>query len=203
MLNDVVVVGYGTQKRGSVTGAVAAVKGDEMIKTKNENPQNMLTGRVTGVRVWQKSAEPGSYNNNFDIRGMGAPLVIIDGIPRDVSDFQRMNANDIQDISVLKDASASIYGLRSANGVVLVTTKKGEAGRTKVSYSGSYTIQKPKSMPALLDAEKTMTLYNERSMNNVNGGAPIYTEEMFEQFRDHVPDSAGKLPKNVGRPDPL
>lgn len=183
-LQDVVVVGYGTQKRGSITGSVAAVKGDEMIRTKNENPQNMLTGRVAGVRVWQKSSEPGSYNNTFDVRGMGSPLVIIDGIPRDMSDFQRMNADDIQDISVLKDASASIYGLRSANGVVLVTTKKGQAGQTKFSYNGSYTIQAPKSMPKLLDAYKTMTLYNEQSMNNVNGGSKVYTDEMFEAFRN-------------------
>ena len=183
-IQDVVVVGYGTQKRGSITGSVAAVKGDEMIRTKNENPQNMLTGRVAGVRVWQKSSEPGSYNNNFDVRGMGTPLVIIDGVPRDMSDFQRMNADDIQDISVLKDASASIYGLRSANGVVLVTTKKGQAGQTKFSYNGSYTIQSPKSMPKLLDAYKTMTLYNERNLNNVNGGSKIYTDEMFDEFRN-------------------
>lgn len=184
LLQDVVVVGYGTQKRGSITGAVAAVKGDEMVRTKNENPQNMLTGRVAGVRVWQKSSEPGSYNNNFDIRGMGSPLVIIDGIPRDMSDFQRMNPNDIQDISVLKDASASIYGLRSANGVVLVTTKKGDEGTVKVSYDGSYTMQKPKSMPGLLDAFKTMDLYNEKAMNNVNGGAPVFTEDYYEAFRN-------------------
>lgn len=183
-LADVVVVGYGTQKRGSITGSVAAVKGDEMVRTKNENPQNMLTGRVAGVRVWQKSSEPGSYNNNFDVRGMGTPLVIIDGVPREMSDFQRMNADDIQDISVLKDASASIYGLRSANGVVLVTTKKGQAGHTKFSYNGSYTIQSPKSMPKLLDAYKTMTLYNERNLNNVNGGSKIYTDEMFDEFRN-------------------
>ena len=183
-LQDVVVVGYGTQKRGSITGSVAAVKGDEMVRTKNENPQNMLTGRVAGVRVWQKSSEPGSYNNNFDVRGMGTPLVIIDGVPRDMSDFQRMNADDIQDISVLKDASASIYGLRSANGVVLVTTKKGQAGQTKFSYNGSYTIQSPKSMPKLLNAYKTMTLYNERNLNNVNGGSKIYTDEMFDEFRN-------------------
>ncbi len=184
LLQDVVVVGYGVQKRGSVTGAVAAVKGDEMVRTKNENPQNMLTGRVAGVRVWQKSAEPGSYRNSFDVRGMGSPLVIIDGVPREMSDFQRMNANDIEDISVLKDASASIYGLRAANGVVLITTKKGSAGKTKVSYSGSYTIQQPKSMPKLLNAYQSMDLYNERALNNVNGGAPVFTDDYYEAFRN-------------------
>lgn len=184
VLDDVVVVGYGVQKRGSITGSVAAVKGDEMVRTKNENPQNMLTGRIAGVRVWQKSAEPGSYKNNFDVRGMGSPLVIIDGVPREMSDFQRMNANDIEDISVLKDASASIYGLRAANGVVLITTKKGSKGKAKVSYNGSYTIQKPKSMPKLLNAYQSMDLYNERAINNVDGGAPVFTEDYYEAFRN-------------------
>lgn len=184
LLDEVVVVGYGVQKRGSVTGAVAGVKGDEMLQTKNENPQNMLTGRVTGVRVWQKSSEPGSYNNNFDIRGMGTPLIIIDGVPRAVEDFQRMNANDIEDVSVLKDASASIYGLRAANGVVLVTTKKGAEGKAKVSYNGSYTFQVPSNMPELCDPYQTMTLYNEMGMNSVTGGTPVYSESFFEDFRN-------------------
>lgn len=73
-LNEVVVVGYGTQEKVTLTGAVANIKGDEMRQTKNENPQNMLTGRIAGVRVWQRSAEPGTFNNNFDIRGLGSPL---------------------------------------------------------------------------------------------------------------------------------
>lgn len=127
LMDELVVVGYGTQRRGSVTGAVASVKGSEMLKTKSENPQNMLTGRVPGLRVWQKSSEPGTYSNNMDVRGLGAPLVVIDGVPRTVEDFQRLNATDIQDVSVLKDASAAIYGVRAANGVLLVTTKGGTA----------------------------------------------------------------------------
>ena len=170
-LDDVVVVGYGTQKKATLTGAVAGIKGSEMLQTKNENPQNMLTGRIAGVRVWQKSAEPGTYNNNLDIRGLGSPLVVIDGIPREAADFQRLNANDIEDISVLKDASAAIYGVRAANGVILVTTKKGsKAGKTSVSYNASYTIQQPSKMPKLANAFETMTIYNEKSMNNINGG---------------------------------
>ena len=184
-LNEVVVVGYGVQRKVTLTGAVAGVTGADMIKTKNENPQNMLTGKIAGVRVWQKSAEPGSFNNSFDIRGMGAPLIIIDGIPRETSDFQRLNPNDIDDVSVLKDASAAIYGVRAANGVVIVTTKKGtKDGKTKVSYNGSYTLQKPSKMPVLADAFETMTLYNEKSMNNVNGGSLIYKEADFEAFRN-------------------
>jgi len=184
-LDELVVVGYGTQKKVTLTGAVGGVKGSDMIKTKNENPQNMLTGKIAGVRVWQKSAEPGSFNANFDIRGMGAPLVIIDGIPRETSDFQRLNSEDIEDISVLKDASAAIYGVRAGNGVVLVTTKKGtKDGKTKVTYNGSYTLQQPSKMPTLADAFQTMTLYNEKSMNNINGGSLIYKDADFEAFRN-------------------
>ncbi len=185
ILDDVVVVGYGTQKKATLTGAVSGIKGSEMLQTKNENPQNMLTGRIAGVRVWQKSAEPGTYSNNLDIRGLGSPLVVIDGVPRETADFQRLNANDIEDISVLKDASAAIYGVRAANGVILVTTKKGsKVGKTTVSYNASYTIQQPSKMPKLADAFNTMTIYNEKSMNNIDGGNPVYTEEDFEAFRN-------------------
>lgn len=183
-LEDVVVVGYGTQKKVTLSGAVAGVKGSEMLQTRNENPQNMLAGRIAGVRVWQKSAEPGAYSANFDIRGMGAPLVIIDGIPRSTEDFQRLNPNDIEDVSVLKDGSAAIYGVRSANGVVLVTTKKGQEGKMTVSYNGTYTFQKPSGMPVLANAFDAMTIYNEKSMNNINGGSIIYGEDDFEAFRN-------------------
>ncbi|MDE6403389.1 MAG: carboxypeptidase-like regulatory domain-containing protein, partial [Muribaculaceae bacterium] len=181
-LDEVVVVGYGVQRRGSVTGAVSGLKGDAMVKTNNENPQNMLTGKIPGVRVWQKSAEPGTYNNNFDIRGMGSPLVVIDGVPRTVEDFQRLNANDIQDVSVLKDAAAAIYGVRAANGVLLVTTKQGEQGATKVNYNGSFTIQKPASMPRLADAFDAMTIWNEKGRRNINGGQLYYTQSDFDAF---------------------
>ncbi len=183
LLNEVIVVGYGTQQKVTLTGSVASIKGDEMMRTKNENPQNMLTGRVAGVRVWQRSAEPGTYSNNFDIRGLGAPLIVIDGIPRSVEDFQRLNPNDIDDISVLKDASSAIYGVRGSNGVVLVTTKKGTAGKTTVSYNGSYTMQRPSNMPKLADPFQTMTLYNEKSMNSIDNPTIIYGPDKFEAYR--------------------
>lgn len=193
-LDEVVVVGYGTQKKVTLTGAVSGVKGTEMRATKNENPQNMLAGRIAGVRVWQKSAEPGSYSGNFDIRGMGGPLVIIDGVPRSIEDFQRLNPNDIDDVSVLKDASASIYGVRSANGVMLVTTRKGREGRVSVGYNGSFTFQQPSNMPFLAGAIDAMTLYNEQSMNNINGGSLIYTDEDFEAFRNGTRQSSDWTP---------
>lgn len=182
-LEEVVIVGYGTQKKVTVTGSVSNIKGDDMLKTKNENPQNMLTGRVAGVRVWQKSSEPGTFNNAFDIRGLGAPLVVIDGVPRTMEEFQRLNPSDIDDISVLKDAAAAIYGVRAANGVVLVTTKKGQAGKATVTYNGSYTLQQPVGMPRLAGALDAMTLYNEMSMNNVKGGNIVFNEAAFEAFR--------------------
>ncbi|MBP3236827.1 MAG: TonB-dependent receptor [Bacteroidales bacterium] len=183
-LESVVVVGYGTQKKGSITGAVSGINNEELIKTKNENPQNMLTGRIPGVRVWQKSAEPGSYSASMDIRGMGTPLVVIDGVPRTIEDFQRLSANDIENVSVLKDASAAIYGVRGGNGVVLVTTKAGSAGKTSVSYDGSYTMQTPSNLPKLMDAVDAMLIINEQKMNSITGGAPEFSDEYIQSFRD-------------------
>lgn len=183
-LESSVIVGYGTQKKGSLTGAVVAVGGEEMIRTKTENPQNMLTGRVSGVRVWQKTAEPGQYSASMDIRGMGAPLVVIDGVPRDMSDFQRLAPSDIENVSVLKDAAAAIYGLRGGNGVILVTTKAGSAGETKVSYNGNYTMQTPASLPRQMDALTSMMLVNEASRGGIEGGSPEFTDDILELYRN-------------------
>ncbi len=181
-IEEVVAVGYGIQKKATLTGAVAAVKGDEIVATKNENAQNMLTGKVSGVRVTQRTAEPGSFRTNLDIRAMGTPLVIIDGIPRTEQDFQRLDPNDIDNISVLKDASAAIYGVRAANGVVLVTTKKGTNKKLQMNYSGSFTWQVPSGLPATVNVPDYMTLRNERAMHNVNGGAPIYTQDQIDEY---------------------
>ena len=185
-LEAAVFVGYGTQKKGSLTGSVVAVSGDDMVRTKTENPQNMLTGRVPGVRVWQKTAEPGQYNASLDIRGLGAPLVVIDGVPRDMTDFQRLAPADIENVSVLKDAAAAIYGIRGGDGVILVTTKTGSAGKTRVSYDGNYTFQTPASLPRQMDAVSSMLLVNERSMGGVEGGAPEFSDDMIERYRDGI-----------------
>jgi TonB-linked SusC/RagA family outer membrane protein len=182
-IEEVVAVGYGTQKKASLTGAVSAIKGDDIVTTKNENAQNMLAGKISGVRVNQKTAEPGSFNNNFDIRAMGAPLIIIDGIPRTNDDFQRLDPNDIDNMSVLKDASAAIYGVRAANGVVLVTTKRGNKNKLEMNYSGSFTWQIPSGLPATVDAIDYMTLRNERAMHNINGSSPVFNDQQFEDYR--------------------
>ena len=193
-LQDVVVVGYGTQRKATLTGAVSSIRGDEIITTKNENVQNMLTGKIPGVRVTQRTAEPGSFDNNFDIRGMGTPLIIIDGIPRTNDAFQRLDPNDIDNISILKDASAAIYGVRAANGVVLITTKRGSKNKTELSYSGSFTWQIPSGLPKTVDAIQYMTLRNERAMHNLNGGAPVFNDEQFEAYRNGTRQSTDWYP---------
>ena len=182
-IEEVVAVGYGTQSRVSLTGAVSAIKNDDIVTTKNENAQNMITGKIPGVRVMQRTAEPGAFNNNFDIRGMGTPLIVIDGIPRTNQDFQRLDPNDIDNISVLKDASAAIYGVRAANGVVLVNTKRGANNQLEMNYSGNFTWQIPSGLPATIDAIEYMTLRNELAMHNVNGGAPVFNDQQFEDYR--------------------
>lgn len=179
-LEEVVVVGYGTQKKATLTGAVSAVNSEDIISTKNENAQNMLTGKIAGLRVVQKSSEPGAFNNDFDIRGLGAPLVIIDGVPRD--NLNRIDPNDIESLSVLKDASAAIYGVRAANGVVLITTKKGKADTFELNYSGNLGFQMPSGLPKVIDAVGWMTLWNEKRMHDVNGGTLRFTDKDFEPY---------------------
>ena len=193
-IEEVVAVGYGIQKRATLTGAVSAIKGADIVTTKNENAQNMLTGKISGVRVTQKTSEPGAFNNNFDIRAMGSPLIIIDGIPRTSTDFQRLDPNDIDNMSVLKDASAAIYGVRAANGVVLVSTKKGSKDKLELNYSGSFTMQVPSGMPSTVDAIGYMTLRNEVAMHNINGGSPIFNDQQFNDYTTGVKKSTDWYP---------
>lgn len=180
-LEETVVVGYGVQKKATLTGAVSAVSNSDIITTKNEDVQNMLAGRVPGLRVKQNSSEPGAFNTSIDIRGFGAPLVIIDGVPRD--NMQRLDAEEIESISVLKDASAAVYGVRAANGVILITTKKGKKGEASISYTGNMTFQVPSMYPDMASAYDVMTLKNESAIHNVDGAARYYSEEQLEEYR--------------------
>ena len=184
LMSEIVVVGYGTAKKASLTGAVGSIKGETLVKVKNENVQNMLTGKIPGVRVWQRSAEPGAFDTRFDIRGFGTPLIVIDGITKSMEEFQRLSPNDIEDMSVLKDGSAAIYGVRAANGVILVTTKKGAIGKTEVSYSGSYSLQFPSGLPNVVNAQEYMTIRNWGDQNRKTGTINLgYKESDFEDFR--------------------
>lgn len=180
-LEEVVAVGYGTQKKVTLTGAVSAVNATELVTTKNENVLNMITGKVPGVRVVQKSSEPGEFNNTFDIRGLGSPLIIIDGVPRD--NISRLDPNEIESMSVLKDASAAIYGVRAANGVVLITTKKGKSGKPELTYSYNLGMQQPIGLPESGDAINEMTMMNEKTMTNLTSPYLQYSDADFELYR--------------------
>ena len=144
LLDEVVVVGYGTQKKASLTSAITQVRGDEAFSNKGiTNATVALQGEVPGLVITRTSSRPGNEGASMKIRGdvsingNSDPLVIIDGISGSLDELNSMNANDIENISILKDASAAIYGARSASGVVLVTTKRGKEGKAQVSYSGA------------------------------------------------------------------
>ena len=189
-IDEIVVIGYGVQQRATLTGSVASITNDEIITTKNENLQNMLTGKISGLRVLQNSSEPGLFNTSMDIRGYGAPLIIIDGVPR--NNMTRLNPEDIESISVIKDASASVYGSRAANGVVIITTKKGSStGLPSISYTGTMSWQAPSNYPELVDAADWMTLYNEKLKHNVNNSSvvPRYSKEDIEAYRNGTSQS--------------
>lgn len=179
VLDEVVVVGYGSQKKVTLTGAISSVQSDDIVSTKNENVANMLSGKVAGFRVVQRTSEPGTLDATYNIRGMGSPLIVIDGVPGESSDLARLNAEEIESLTILKDASAAVYGVRAANGVVLVTTKQGKEGKVKFKYDGSFSIQTPTNEPTLLDAPEWMTLYNEWTRNSTPGlGADnVYSPE--------------------------
>jgi TonB-linked SusC/RagA family outer membrane protein len=182
-LDQVVVVGYGQQKKATLTGAVSSITNKEIVTTKNENVQNMLTGKIAGVRVVQNSSEPGAFNTYFDVRGLGTPLVVVDGVVR--NNFSRLSAEDIESITVLKDASAAIYGVRSANGVVLITTKKGRKGAVELNYNGSYSLQQPASMPKSVGILDYLMLVNEKSVHNTGNyvkGAPTYSAAQIAAY---------------------
>lgn len=187
-IDEVVIVGYGTQKKATLTGAVSSIKNEEITTTKNENIQNMLTGKVAGLRVVQNSSEPGQFSNYMDIRGFGAPLIVVDGVPR--ANMQRLDPEDIESISILKDASAAIYGLRAGNGVVLITTKQGNKGTASINYSGNMTWQVPSNYPDMVDAVGWMTLFNERDMHsNIDNPVKTYTQEQIDEYRNGTKQS--------------
>ncbi|MCM1505126.1 MAG: TonB-dependent receptor [Muribaculum sp.] len=220
-LDEVVVVGYGTQRKATLTGAVSQISNKEITVTKNENVVNMLSGKIPGVRISQRSAQPGEFDNAIDIRGMGEPLFVVDGIPRDKAYFSRMDPSEIESVSVLKDASASIYGVRAANGVLLVTTKHGtsQQGKFDITFSFNYGWQNFLYTPETADAATHMLLMNEKQLNkNFNGNYfvkadPRYTwEEMLvyssgqkkstnwsdELFRSNVPQQQYNVTVNGG-----
>jgi len=183
-LNEVVVVGYGTQKKVNLTGSVASIEADKLIDRPITNISTALQGELPGVSVVQQGGQPGRDNGIIRIRGVGtmndaAPMVVVDGI---VSSMEDLNPNDIQSISVLKDASSSaIYGSRAANGVILITTKRGETGTPRINYRGYAGWQELTNQPEYLDAYEYAKLLNEGYKNE--GKPARYTDEELEKFR--------------------
>ncbi len=196
-LDDVVVVGYGTQKRGNLTGSVSTIDGDELTKRPVVSAAAMLQGTMPGVQINQGSGEPGNEGVSIRIRGNGTfsgagsdPLVLIDGVPGNFSDI---NPTDIENVSVLKDAaSASIYGSRAGNGVILVTTRQGKSGKMSIQYDGNVGIYKPTKMFDLItNSADYMTLYNEARINSgLNDPkdptklAGLYPQDQIDLYRN-------------------
>lgn len=170
-IDEVVVVGYGVQKKETVTGSVSTLKGDDLVKSPVANLSNAIAGKMSGVVTYQRSGEPGYDGATIRIRGSNTlgnndPLIVIDGVAARAGGLERLDPNEIETMSVLKDASAAIYGARAANGVILITTKKGRMGeKPEFTYSFNQGWSKPTNLPEMCDAVEYSELMNELYMN--------------------------------------
>lgn len=182
-LDEVVVVGYGTQKKVNLTGSVSTIEAKELQTRPVASLEESLQGQVAGLKVVRTSGRPGDQGISVDIRGTSTftsnpVLTLVDGIP---SSLDRVNPNDIESISVLKDAaSAAIYGSRAAGGVILVTTKKGKSGKPRISYTGTVGVQSPTRFPDKVTALQHAVISNEARAND--GNSPKYSDEEIARF---------------------
>lgn len=184
-LEEVVIVGYGTQKRSSVTASISTMGGADIASVPSSNVSNNLGGRLSGVIVKQSSGQPGQDGSNIFIRGVSTtgstqPLLVVDGIPRS---FQQLDPNSIESFTVLKDAAAvAPYGVAGANGVILVTTKKGQTGKPTINYNGYVGLQNPTALPQYVNSVQFAKLKNEIAKNE---GLPLpYSDEALQKFAD-------------------
>ncbi|MDR0507493.1 MAG: TonB-dependent receptor [Dysgonamonadaceae bacterium] len=190
ILDEVVVVGYGVQKRAHLTGSVSQVSAKELTKAPMQNVSNLLTAKVPGLTAIQRQGKPGDDGTKMQVRGMNswlgsnAPMVIVDGVPRQI-DF--VNPNDVESVSVLKDASSSIYGVFGASGVILITTKSGGDGPAKISYDGSYTLTQNTAMPEYLNARDYMYWHNKA--RQMDGLTPLWTSDIQNKVMNNDPNS--------------
>lgn len=205
-LNQLVVVGYGVQKKETVTGSISTVSGAEIAKSPVENIANALVGRVPGLSATQSSGEPGNNAASITIRGVSTmnasgqtPLVIIDGIQSDFTTLNAMDPNNIASISVLKDASATaVYGVRGANGVIIVTTKRGSAGEPKISFTANYGITQLTTRMKMLNSYQ-YAIYRNSAIEN--DGNPSYNQYLFtsedlwkfQHDRDYTPEEVNNM----------
>lgn len=179
-LKEVVVVGYGSEQKINLTGSVATLKDQELTLAPVANSSNLLAGRVPGVMTRQNSGLPGGENTQIRIRSFSeAPLILVDGVQMD---FSRIDQNDIASISVLKDASAAVYGARAGNGVVLVTTKRGESGKPKISYSSNLTLQSATAFLDHVSASQYVELVREANLNDFNDPNATFSEDDIKNY---------------------
>jgi TonB-linked SusC/RagA family outer membrane protein len=182
-LQEVVVVGYGTTRKTTATGAVSTAKGTDLIKSPATNLTNNLIGRLPGVVSVTRSGEPGQDNSTLRIRGSNTlgnndPLIVVDGIAG--RSMARLDPSDIESLTVLKDASAAIYGAQAANGVILITTKRGQVGKPKITITINGGFNQPTRLPEMADAATYSTMLNE--IDIYRGRAPRYTAEDIELY---------------------
>ena len=190
-LSEVVVVGYGETKKESLTSAISSVKGKELVKSPQQNISNSFAGRISGVVASTASGEPGYDNSRLLIRGQStvgnnSPLVVIDGVANRIGGLERLDPNDIESVSVLKDASAAIYGAQAANGVILITTKRGTKGKPVLSFNMNQGFVKPTRLPEMANSPTYAQILNEiQYYNNPAGGLnQIYSPENIQKFGD-------------------
>ena len=157
--DEMIVVGYGTQKKSSLTSAVSAIKGDELLKAPSTNVSQILGGKLPGISSVQESGEPGLDQASLRIRGsIYGVSYIVDGYP--VTDINDIDPNDIESVSVLKDgASAAVYGLQSAGGVIIITTKRGKSGDAKITYDGQYGASMNANFPEFMSGPQFPVLF--------------------------------------------
>lgn len=190
-VSEVVVIGYGTQKKETLTGSISVVKGADIVKSPQPNVSNSLAGRFSGVIANNRAGEPGYDNSNIYIRGLGTTgnndvLVVVDGVPGQIGGLSRLDPNDIESMSVLKDASAAVYGSRAANGVILVTTKRGKLGKPVINYSFNQGFSSPTRLPKMADAATFAQIENEIGYYNspTSGNNQYYSDAEIQKFRD-------------------
>ena len=182
VLEEVVVVGYGVQKVGTVTGSVAQIKSDKLTMAPVGNVNNALAGRMPGLFVVQNCGLPGSDAANLSIRGFGAPLVIVDGVEGQID---QLNPEQIESVSILKDGAASIYGARAGNGVILVTTKRGVNQKPTITYSGSFTLQGATRFMKPANSWQWAEMEREAFMEGGgSSSAAPWTPEDIQKFKD-------------------
>lgn len=189
-IEDIVVLGFGqTQRKIAQTGSTASISNKELMQSPVSNITNALAGRLPGLIAIQRSGEPGRDKSDLYIRGVAtlnsaAPLVTIDGVQKEYSAITTLDPNEIENITILKDASATaLYGVKGANGVIIVTTKRGTEGKATISARSQTAIQSPTRIPEFLDSYGFATLYNEAYLNDNPNGILPYDEEALEAYR--------------------